>query len=342
MRKHYIDYLRVLAILAVITIHITVIFYAKEDDVGNWGWWLANIMNSACRFSVPLFVMISGAVLLGRPMNVVEFYKKRFIRLFPAFVFWNIFYLIFNFYTMKMDVNSFIWFAKIELFVEGRSASHLWYLTMIICLMLFAPFVNLFLNGDKPTESEISILLAVMFLFFFFNSISSAAKVLRNVNISWFKGFPWYLAYFISGYYFDKYGENIKIKNSYILITVLVLTILGATLNYYAATSLNIVKDYLVLDNNGPFVFIIASLIFLAARKNTTRLSKIATVSAISEASFGIYLIHPIFIYILVSNLLPHDSTPLLYIPVGIFITTLASLLTVMLIRRFSFMRLVL
>ena len=92
MRKHWIDYLRVIAIVAVITIHSTTFFYSKFIEIGQLNWWLANLLNSASRFAVPLFVMISGALLLGRNLTIVEFYKKRAIRLLPAIIVWNLFY----------------------------------------------------------------------------------------------------------------------------------------------------------------------------------------------------------------------------------------------------------
>ena len=70
MRKHWIDYLRVIAIIAVITIHSTTSFYARFGEIGMLDWWLANLLNSASRFAIPLFVMISGALLLGRDITI--------------------------------------------------------------------------------------------------------------------------------------------------------------------------------------------------------------------------------------------------------------------------------
>ena len=41
MRKYYIDYLRVLAIIAVITIHVTMYFYSQKGEMGrDPGWWV--------------------------------------------------------------------------------------------------------------------------------------------------------------------------------------------------------------------------------------------------------------------------------------------------------------
>ena len=105
MRKHWIDYLRVIAIIAVITIHSTTPFYAKFNEIGMLGWWLANLLNSASRFAIPLFVMISGSLLLGREITIGEFYKKKAVRLLPALFVWNFFYLGLNLLYSGINEN---------------------------------------------------------------------------------------------------------------------------------------------------------------------------------------------------------------------------------------------
>lgn len=338
MRKYYIDYLRVIAIFGVITIHVTNHFYSKMDAIDKLSWWLYNILNSASRFSVPVFVMIYGAVLLGRTISTRQFYRKRLVRLLPAITFWTIFYIGFNVYN-GMDTSGLMWFLKVGLFANGCAAIHLWYLSMFVCLMMFAPFINTFINGDKPSSTDLVVLLSVIFLFFILNGISNVAREVRSINIEWFKVFPWYIAYFINGYYLDKYVEKINIKNAVILLFITVLICVGAVLNYYTVFSLKIVKDYFILGDTSPLLFIIASLVFIFAKINAIYLRENKIICAISEASFGMYLIHPVFVYILQNNLPFYDSMPLTYIPITITLTGLVSCLSIIFIRKNTFMR---
>lgn len=62
-RKNYLDVLRVIAIAAVIMIHVSasfVNFYNSSLDFA-----LGNIFDSISRLAVPIFLMISGALMLN-------------------------------------------------------------------------------------------------------------------------------------------------------------------------------------------------------------------------------------------------------------------------------------
>ena len=341
MRKHWIDYLRVIAIVAVITIHTTTFFYSKFIEIGQLNWWLANLLNSASRFAVPLFVMISGALLLGRNLTIVEFYKKRAIRLLPAIIVWNLFYAglhvgvdLYN----GIDIKN-LTYHLLALFADGGAAVHLWYLSMFVCLMLFTPFINIFINGEKPDSANLRILLGLMFLFFFFNGISNVALEIWDVEIIWFKVFPWYIAYFIGGYYLDKYSNHIAIQSTLILFFLASLILIGTVLNYYFITSYKIFEDNLMMINTGPMVFLITVFIFLLVKRNSLVLKKNKFVYSIAESSFGMYLIHPVFLHILKYKLPMYYSNALVYLPLIIFITTIASFFSIISLRKLSIMR---
>jgi len=338
MRKHYIDYLRVIAIIAVITIHVTVDFYTKFGEIDNIGWWMSNLFNVASWFCVPLFVMISGTVILGKSIPIIEFYKKKYTRLLPPLIFWNLLFISFNIYK-GIDINNLVWSLKIGYFAKGYTAVHLWYLSMFICLMLIAPFINQFLNGEKPTSNDLFILLTVMFFFFFLNGISIFSKEVLSINITWFKTFPWFIAYFIGGFYLDSYADRIRIKNIILLLLITIIILLGSALNYFSITSLGITKDYFVLNNYSPLVFVYSALIFLVVKKNSYCLKYNMIISKISEASFGMYLIHPIYILLLKNAFPSYYSIPIKYIPLSIILTTLASFFSISILRKSHFIR---
>jgi surface polysaccharide O-acyltransferase-like enzyme len=138
-RAWYIDALKVGAIAAVIMIHVIGVKAAAASDSGV-GWWVANALYSGARWSVPVFVMASGALILGRasgPMSV--FYRRRFSRLLPAAVFWTVAYLVFAalFQSGTRDPGQLI--ASIA---SGRPYMHLYFLPLIMGLYLVAPFLS--------------------------------------------------------------------------------------------------------------------------------------------------------------------------------------------------------
>lgn len=85
-RVVYFDYLKIIAALAVIMIHI-----ASENwytiDVESTKWFCLNFYDSIARFGVPVFVMISGALFLDKKVKISEIYSKYILRLVIAFIF---------------------------------------------------------------------------------------------------------------------------------------------------------------------------------------------------------------------------------------------------------------
>ena len=329
MQKEYINHLRVIAIIAVITIHVTAEFFFKFGEINDTTWWVANILNASSRFAVPLFVMISGAVILGKEMSVKQFYTKRASRLLPPFVLWSLIYIGFDFFK-GVDMTTMIWNLKIGYFSKGKTGGHLWYLSMFICLMLFAPFINQYINGIKPNSSDLFILLSVSFIFFTLNTIASLTQVIKDINITWYKQFPWYISYFILGYYLDKTSYKINLK-SFFFITILIITI-GSITNFLSTIHLHKISDSLFLNNTGMLVFIMSSTIFIYAKNNTTHTSK--AILTLSDLSFEIYLIHPIFIYILVKNIPTPYLLHTVTIPILIIATLLLSLTSIIFYKK--------
>ena len=339
MRKHWIDYLRVIAIIAVITIHSTTPFYARFTEIRLFDWWLANLLNSASRFAIPLFVMISGSLLLGRDLTIGEFYKKRAVRLLPALLAWNLFYLGLDLLYRGINENVASSSLIKELFVTGGAAVHLWYLAMFICIMLFAPFLNIFVRGDKPAPTDLRILLGLMFVFFLLNGISNIGANIWDAEMEWLKAFPWYMGYFIGGYYLDKYSDHIPFRTSFIPFIIAGIVLTGAVLNYYFTSSFTIHEDNLIMTSTGPLVLLISLFIFLLAKRSSSKLKQNKIITVIAEASFGMYLIHPVFLHLLEWQLPGYYAHALIYMPVTILITTVASLFSIILLRKLSFMR---
>jgi surface polysaccharide O-acyltransferase-like enzyme len=338
MRKAWLDYLRVFALLAVITGHVVVDFYRRFGEVGPAEWWLSNILSALLRASVPIFVMVSGALLLGRAYTLGGFYKKRAVRLLPPIIFWNLVYLVL--YGLDgMDRQTLLWTLKARIMVDGYVAPHLWYLSMFICLMIFVPFINKFIMGEKPTARDLSVLIGVSFPFFLLNTVASVAINIYDLKMDWFTIFPWFIVYFIAGYYIDNYSDNIRLRNGLIVTAILSLTAIGAGLNYYAVSSLGILNECFIITEMSPLVFLTSILVFLLAKNLSSQMTANKVISAIAEASFGMYLVHEIFNGVFYRILPDYFSHGLIYIPTIVVLTSVLSFITIRLLRNFSFMR---
>lgn len=92
-RIYYIDILRVIACLSVIIIHSSATYVTK--NWGSFNFWIGNILDSLSRIGVPLFIMISGALLLDEKYictkkKIIKHIKKMIL----FFIFWSLVYTV--------------------------------------------------------------------------------------------------------------------------------------------------------------------------------------------------------------------------------------------------------
>lgn len=92
----YGDAMRVLGVLAVIVVHTCdMVMFSKP--AGSAYWWAVNLLDATGRWAVPVFIMLSGALLLSpsRQESAGEFYRRRLARLGIAVAFWSAFFMVF-------------------------------------------------------------------------------------------------------------------------------------------------------------------------------------------------------------------------------------------------------
>jgi surface polysaccharide O-acyltransferase-like enzyme len=159
--------------------------------------------------------------------------------------------------------------------------------------------------------------------------------------MEWLKTLPWYVGYFIGGYYLDRYSDHIPLKTGFLSLMIICIVLSGTVLNYYFMTSFSALEDNLVMTNTGPLVFLITICIFLLAKRNSLKLRQNRFIAIVAEASFGMYLIHPVFLHLLEWQLPSYYANALIFIPVTICVTTFASLFSIILLRKLSFMRII-
>lgn len=137
-----LDILRAIAIFAVILIHsISSGFYAVSWSSNTFKIYL--ILDQFCRFSVPLFVGLSGYTLTLRYkdnlLNIGEFFRRRVLRLIPWYLFWSaVIFLYIRFSVFGSTAQHFPFWKVIFL---GKADYHLYFVPMIIQLYVLFPFL---------------------------------------------------------------------------------------------------------------------------------------------------------------------------------------------------------
>jgi surface polysaccharide O-acyltransferase-like enzyme len=140
--------MRVLGVAAVLVVH-TCDMLLFTGPVGRPNWWIANFIDAAGRWAVPIFIMLSGALLLdpSREQTPMQFYRRRLSRLGVAVVFWSAFFMLFAVYYTKWastgwDTPGSIW----KDLLAGAPYVHLHFVIRLGGLYLITPMLRVYVR----------------------------------------------------------------------------------------------------------------------------------------------------------------------------------------------------
>ncbi len=284
-RQSWPDNLRIIATVAMVLLHVTSPILYKFGAVSAATWHLGNIIDSSVRFCVPVFVMLSGALLLGKEYHIRYFLKKRVIRVLLPFMFWSVVYIGYDLIKYPQDGYQAI-FELVWNKIAHGAAYHFWYIYMIIGLYLFIPIISKAVRAC--TEKEVRY-----FLFIWMGTMVVSHPILfrhkPNFDLSYFSGF---LGYLVLGYYLSlkrKQGNWPKLYSWLSLIAGIAITILGTWLYTQEKGQF----DSLFYGFLTPNVLLTASGVFMLVSNFEFKFKIFESIrSFVCKYSFGIYLVH--------------------------------------------------
>lgn len=325
-RVFYMDYLRVLAATAVIMVHV-----AAQDLTGLTGrspdWHILNVFNSAGRWCVAVFVMISGALFLSREIEIGKLYKKYISRVLCAYLAWS------AFYALAIPLGRMLLYGEpivVETLIDGMvwETYHLWFLPMIIGFYMCVPLIRQIVKSEQIMKYY----LVLSFLFAFVipqtlqmshdfiggglaNALGKVNEVmLSNMHMDLLLGFSFYA---VLGYWLD----NVELsKNQRRMIYALGVLGLLATILFNALLAWRSGEPcYTYYDHFTVNVALQAVAVHtLVKYRRFENEKRNRVMAALSRYSFGAYLIH-IFVMsifsllgITVRSFMPLIATPIM------------------------------
>jgi len=288
-RKLNLDYLRVFATLATITLHVAAQNW-QTTDINGFEWQVFNIYNSIVRWCVPVFVMISGALFLNKNLTLKTIYSKYILRLIIAFGVWSSFYT-FLYTDGKREF--------VKYFIIGPY--HLWFIWMIIALYMAIPFLKLL--TEKEIIIKYYIVLSIVFAFII-PTVGTIINHFGNEDMRWimdsiitavnsmkFNVVLGFSSYFVLGNYI--YNKELSKKQRIIIyltgILGFIMTILLSSISsvklqkhlvsYYSEFSFNVLLESIAVFTSFKYV-------------NWSKVKLDKVISTLSKYSFAIYLIH--------------------------------------------------
>jgi len=331
----WINNLRIIALFAVIVLHTTspaLETYSKGPlDI----WLIGDFYNSLVRFAVPVFVMITGALMLHREYDLAGFLKKRLSRVVVPFLFWSLIYIAFMYYNEDIDYPDDwrLLVKQVLHFLRDGASYHLWYVYMLIGLYLIMPVIGKFVRN--ATENEILYFLIVWFIVMMAGQ-SYLVHYKPGVDVRYFEGFVGYL---VLGHYLafkDFKTQHLKAWMIVVFFLSLIAITAGTWLLFRHYNGISTV----MYEPISPSIAIIAASIFLIVKQSAPKLSP--TITKIRDFagtySFGVYLSHALVLQLLDQAGLNYKLfNPIFSIPVTALVCLILSLLLVYFVSKIPF-----
>jgi len=320
----WLDVVRFIAMFTVVCCHCTdpFNFYpGTAPNIGKIKLWGA-IYGSVLRPCVPLFVMITGALLLPVRGDASTFYKKRIPRVFYPFLIWSVLYNLFPWITGLLGLNpqiilDFFPYAGEEVMQQSFSVSleyilmipfnfsilavHMWYIYLLIGLYLYLPVFSAWV--EKASErAKLMFLLAwgvTLLLPYYYQFVSNYLWGTCSWNsFGMLYAFAGFNGYLLLGHYLKNLEWSLK-KTLAIGIPMFAVgyavTFLGfrhiTALPEYTDEMLELFFTYCSLN-----VVMMTIPVFMLAKKvkvNSERMKK--ALANLTVCGFGIYMIHYFF-----------------------------------------------
>lgn len=178
-RIFYFDALRALAIISVIMIHIhtsTLSVPLGASSFHTLKWFTSDMMAVWFRIGVDLFLMLSGALSLGRDWTINSFLGKRLPRIVIPFLFWGfvlstlIAYVVYFFPDVNLLITSstlgkiglgptpslaaYLNFLYNYYMAKSFSGTQYWFFWMILGTYLIMPVFNKWISNSDLKELE--------------------------------------------------------------------------------------------------------------------------------------------------------------------------------------------
>ena len=301
----WLDTLRALATLGVILIHVSTPVVKMSYGTHMEFWWIGNILDSAVRFAVPLFLMLSGATLLTKEYQLGDFYKRRLLRVFVPFVFWIIVYWIYRWWVLlpATQPKSFAGILQwgIDLFLKEGVSKHFWYIYMILVLYLFVPFLGRWLR-NITMKWVLNILLVWVVLAFVCRAVPVNLYSWSGNYLSKLFGYFLYSGYLVLGYYLIKLQPPTwKVRP--VAAIIFIITLLVSAVGTYLLSKQSAKLDQSLYGYLSINTIIQSVAIFMWIKDVEPRNKYLSLFwNTMSNYSYGIYLSHILVIGILFNN----------------------------------------
>ena len=279
-RNINLDLIKVLACIGVVLLHTTMIGF---KDTGSWN--LLAYLYYLGTYSIPLFFMVNGYLLLGK-RNITYSYILQKVKwilitvLSWTFIVW-LFKRDFAVNPVKKIIGSM---------VQKGYFFQFWFFGALILIYLCLPVLKKFLNSKRSYLYILSLLISIGLIFELTNIIIQTP--LQSYVIQTFRLWTWFFYYILGGLIaqFDKEFIKNGFKRWMKIVAVLLLLITPVILFFLAKTIYhNLFAEYFY---DILFVKIVSLGVFLTILTLSLKESKYKWIVSLSNQTMGVFIVH--------------------------------------------------
>lgn len=295
-----LDYLRAISCIAIIFIHVLssgFLMYDRELTLAGTVAYRAVLNN--LMWAVPCFIMITGALLLNpeKKIGASKLFSGYVLRLLKAVVLFGTLYVMLEIiFNPEQRTLQHLWEGLFEIFT-GDTWAHMWYLYCMIGLYLLLPFYKKI--AEHSSKKELTYLLIVYLVF---RSLVPLLKIANidcgfYIHVSTIYPFWLFLGYYIRQYGLQKNGRFYLTLFAGATVLITALTWIRWTWNLEAIERLFGYSSILVIIQTAG----IAGCFFKIRGDALSHAKRVLL--KINQHSFGIYLIHMIYVRFIYKHL---------------------------------------
>jgi surface polysaccharide O-acyltransferase-like enzyme len=313
-RLLWADLARVCAMAAVVLLHCEAMPNSQFGQIPLAIWWQTNIYNAFVCMAVPLFVMLSGALIVNAaPQDDAAFLRRRVGRLLVPLLVWTLIYAAWYRFAWEKPLTG------MELFIHLVSGyykpifAHLWFMYLIISLYLAAPLLRIyFRHSSLPSQ--------LYFIALWFVATGIKPLLARQAGIElglYLDPFFGFIGYFLLGATLARFlPERAEPGRLFVCWGIVLAGYVTNLFGTYALSSAAGRLDDYLYEHIAPTVMLMTPASFVLLRHYGSRLAAPAGgLLCLSRLTFGIYLAHPLVIVLLESGYLGFKLHPTMLPP---------------------------
>lgn len=332
-RYGYLDVLRIFCAVMVVVAHIPInAVTLSKEGLSQLSIDITSIIHQEISVVVPVFLMITGTIFFNSSKEYtfkdIWKYVRRFVICLLTFG------VAFSFVEQvfaKEPISVLMLWNALKAVISGNLWDHMWYVYMIIGIYLVLPIIKPFFA--KASNKTVIYCLILLFVF---NALFPQIEKITGINIGF--NLPisgMYLFYIIAGGLLFRLGSEKLKKWAYISIFTSLLCIVGIAYTVFSE------KPVIILGFQSAIMAVFAVSFFIIVQYFGRNINSGAKMTEISNLTWGVYIIHPVFIHIVTRGLKinPLQYYPYITLPLMMIFCTLLSFITIYLLRKIKFVR---